>query len=94
MIKYSDKAQQDLQDIITYTLRQWGKEQTAKYLKSIENSIKTLAINPNIGVFCNKITLSLQCFPIKNHMVYYMKKEKGILILRILNQYRHPNNLQ
>lgn len=51
MAKYtlSPQAQASLREIQAYTLKQFGKQQTAVYLKKLRSHMKALAASPSKG---------------------------------------------
>jgi len=46
--RFSRRAEADLLSIGKYTLRTWGKAQTARYLGELEAFCQTLADNPSL----------------------------------------------
>jgi len=87
LCKFTDSAKRDLEDITEYTVKLWGKQQTLKYLDEIQNKTIALSQNPNIGVQQNHIYPALLSFPIKKHVIYYLKQKEGIIIIRILHSH-------
>ena len=83
--KFTDSAKRDITDIIEYTLNRWGKQRTLKYLDEIQTKIVALSKNPNIGTMRNDIHPTLLSFPMKKHMIYYLKQKSGIAVIRILH---------
>ncbi|MGX6959988.1 MAG: type II toxin-antitoxin system RelE/ParE family toxin [Rickettsia endosymbiont of Pentastiridius leporinus] len=49
-----------------------------------------LSINPNIGTLRSEIYLNLLSFPVKKHVIYYVKKQKGIVVIRVLHSVMQP----
>lgn len=82
---FTDSAKRDLEDIMDYTLKHWGKQQTIKYLEEIYRKTLDLSINPNIGILRPDICTNLLSFPIKKNIIYYIKQEKGIMVIRVLH---------
>ncbi|HJD66425.1 MAG TPA: type II toxin-antitoxin system RelE/ParE family toxin [Rickettsia endosymbiont of Bembidion nr. Transversale] len=87
---FTDSAKRDIEDIINYSLKNWGKQQTTKYLDEIYKKTLDLSANPNIGVLRSNIYQNLFSFPIKRHTIYYIKQPSGIIIIRILHSVMHP----
>jgi plasmid stabilization system protein ParE len=44
--RFSRRAEADLLSIADYTLREWGKAQTARYIDELEDCCQMLADNP------------------------------------------------
>ncbi|VAX04182.1 hypothetical protein MNBD_GAMMA19-470 [hydrothermal vent metagenome] len=88
--KLTKKAERDLEDIIDYTLQQWGTLQAKTYLDQLETHAQLLANNPDAGVERENISENLLSFPYKNHILYYLKQNHGITIVRVLHERMDP----
>jgi toxin ParE1/3/4 len=88
--RFSRRAEADLLSIGKYTLRTWGKAQTAKYLGDLEVFCQTLADNPELGRACGDIRPGLRRMEHGKHVVFYRQELTGILISRILHQSMLP----
>jgi len=86
---FTDSAKRDLEDIMDYTLKHWGKQQTLKYLDEIYRKTLDLSVNPNIGILRSDIYPNLLSFPIRKHIIYYIKHEQGITVIRVLHTHMH-----
>lgn len=76
--RFSRRAEADLLRIGDYTLRKWGKAQTARYIDGLEACCQTLANNPARRHEHGK------------HVVFYRQERGGILVPRILHQRMLP----
>lgn len=88
--RFSRRAEADLLSIGKYTLRTWGKAQTARYLSELEAFCQTLADNPALGRACDDIRPGLRRMEHGKHVVFYREALTGILISRILHQSMLP----
>jgi len=88
--KFTGKAERDLEDIIDYTLQQWGILQTQTYLDELEARGQLLADNPGLGVERENIFEGLLSFPYESHILYYLKQAHGITIVRVLHKSMDP----
>ena len=88
--KFTGKAERDLEDIIDYTLQQWGILQTQTYLDELEARGQLLADNPDLGVERENIFEGLLSFPYESHILYYLKQAHGITIVRVLHKSMDP----
>jgi toxin ParE1/3/4 len=88
--RFSRRAEADLLSIGKYTLRAWGKAQTARYLGELEAFCQTLADNPALGRACDDIRPGLRRMEHGKHVVFYRQELTGILISRILHQSMLP----
>jgi toxin ParE1/3/4 len=89
--RFSRRAEADLLEIGRYTLRTWGKAQTARYLGSLESCCQTLADNPALGRPCDDVRPGLRRMEHGKHVVFYRQGRGGILISRILHQHMLPD---
>jgi len=87
---FTEKAEHDLQDIIDYTLQQWGASQAYQYIDGLENQGQLLANNPNLGIQRDAIYKGLLSFPYESHILFYVKNSSGITIIRVLHQSMGP----
>jgi len=65
---YTEKAEHDLQDIINFTIQQWGPSQAYHYIDGLENQGQLLANNPNLGIQRDAIHKGLFSFPYESHL--------------------------
>ncbi|MFY9589612.1 type II toxin-antitoxin system RelE/ParE family toxin [Rickettsia endosymbiont of Halotydeus destructor] len=86
---FTDSAKRDLEDITDYSLKHWGKQQTIKYLDEIYEKTIALSYNPNIGILRADICPNILSFPIKKHVIYYIKQKQGIMVIRVLHTQMH-----
>lgn len=87
---FTEKAERDLEDIIDYTVQQWGVSQIDTYLNGLETRAQLLADNPDLGTIRDMLSEGLLSFPYESHILYYMKQLCGITIVRILHQNMDP----
>jgi len=73
-----------------YTLRTWGRAQTARYLAELELCCQRLAANPSLGRNCDDIRPGLRRLECGAHVLFYGQRRDGILISRILHQSMLP----
>jgi toxin ParE1/3/4 len=89
--RFSRRAEADLLNIGKYTLRTWGKAQTVRYLRDLEDFCQTLADNPALGRACDDIRPGLRRLEHGKHVVFYRGERTGILVSRILHQSMLPD---
>jgi len=78
-------AKSDLLKIWNYTMKSWGEKQAEKYLLDIENKLERLAANSKLGRQRSEINLSYYSFPVKKHIIFYLKSGNHIDIIGILH---------
>jgi toxin ParE1/3/4 len=89
-IFFSRRAEADLLEIASYTLRTWGTAQADRYISSLEQCCRLLAHNPSLGRSCDSIRTGLRRMESAHHVVFYRKRPDGIFIVRILHQSMMP----
>jgi toxin ParE1/3/4 len=90
VFRFSRRAEADLLSIAKYTLRTWGKAQTARHLGDLEVFCQTLADNPAFGRPCDEVRPGLRRMEHGKHVVFYRQDRTGILISRILHHSMLP----
>ena len=88
--RFSQRAEADLLGIGAYTLRNWGEEQTVRYLGDLELCCQMLADNPGLGRNCDRVRPGLRRMETGRHVVFYREDARGILISRILHERMLP----
>ena len=85
--KISRLAEQDLEDIWVY-LAENNQIAADKQIAKILNCLPMLAQFPDIGKTRDDLSDSLRSFPVKPYIVFYIKLDNGIEVVRILHQSR------
>lgn len=91
-VHFSSAAEADLVSIGDYTLRNWGEEQTFRYLNAIQDCCERLAENPMLGRRCDEIRPGLRRMKQGKHVIFYRPFESGIRVSRILHQSMAPES--
>ena len=84
-IRFSRRAQADLEAINRHTIETWGREQATAYIDGLELMAKKLAAAPKIGKPRDDLARRLRAFPYQSHIIYFMEEQKGIVIVRVLH---------
>ena len=90
--RISGEAENDLDQIATYTTATWGWRQTHKYLAKMEACFDLLAANPSIGRRLDSVHEGLHRFEIGSHVVFYLPESEGVLVVRVLHEQMLPAN--
>jgi toxin ParE1/3/4 len=83
-------AQTDLIEIRRYTLKQWGVEQSKKYLLELRQTIKVLSATPAIGKQRHKVGNNVFSFPHVSHVIYYIIDKKQLVVFGVLHKSMIP----
>lgn len=90
--KISQLAEQDLEDIWIY-LAQNNQIAADKQIANILNRLPMLAQFPDMGQVRDDLGERLRSFPVKPYIVFYIKLDNGIEIVRILHNSRDIDHL-
>lgn len=92
--KFTDKAEEDLADIIDYTGATWSAVQAVRYIDGLGVLAENLAQTPELGKSRDDLHEGLIAFPYERHLLFYRKERHGITIVRILHASMDtPNHL-
>ena len=84
--RLSSKAAADLDRIHDYTILNFGLKQAQEYLSGLHERFKTLAENPMLGRSASDLSPGLRRSEYQSHVAFYVQREKGIWIVRVLHQ--------
>lgn len=85
-------AQSDLIDIRRYTVEQWGKAQSQKYLSELRQTIRLLVETPFLGKPRLDVGEDVLSFPHVSHVIYYMVHEQQLVVFGVLHKRMVPVN--
>lgn len=83
-------AKDDVLGIRQHTVKQWGVEQSNKYLQKLQETIHLLTESPDIGVRRADIGELVQSFPCQSHTIYYIQSDKNLVVFAVLHQSMVP----
>ena len=88
MVAYSlsSKAAADLDGIYEYTILTFGLPQARNYLLGLHECFQMLADNPLYGRSATELATNLRRLEYQSHVVFYVPREQGVLIVRVLHQ--------
>ena len=78
-------AETDLAEIADYTIDTLGIEQARRYRDGLETCFRNLAANPRLGRSAQDLAPDLRRFEHRSHVVFYLQRDPGVLIVRILH---------
>jgi toxin ParE1/3/4 len=90
-VRFSTQAEDDIDQIASYTVSAWGTAQANRYLNKLEDRISALVTSPLIGRPCDSLQRVLRRLEIERHVVFYLPKPDGVLIVRVLHCTMLPN---
>lgn len=89
-IRKSGQADRDLVGIWEYSRKQWNAHQADKYLDELDEGIRLLADNPNMGAERDYVRKGYRVLFVNRHAVYYIVKHSAIQIIRVLHEQMDP----
>lgn len=82
----SSQAASDLDGIYEYTIVTFGLSQARNYLTGLHECFRMLADNPLYGRSATELATNLRRLEYQSHIVFYVPREQGVLIVRVLHQ--------
>jgi len=80
-------AARDLKAITRYTLKTWGREQNRVYIAALKQCMGWLAENPNIGKSRSDLRDGYHCYPVGEHVIFYIIYDDRIDVIAILHRH-------
>jgi toxin ParE1/3/4 len=80
------KAQRDLKEIWSYTLKTWSREQANRYLSTINAAIGELRQRPELGRPCDDVSPGLLRRKVERHVIYFRHLQENLLVVRVLHE--------
>lgn len=85
-VRFSPKANADLNSIWDYSLKQWGVERTEAYIRSIYSVFALIDQFPAIARNASDIRPGLLKYAVGSHVAYFRMSRQSIDVVRILHQ--------
>ena len=82
----SPRAQADIEDIWTYTVKHWTVDQAERYLRLLQTEIEDLASDPLRGHACDEIRSGYRKGRAGSHVIFYRVEDHRINVVRVLHQ--------
>jgi toxin ParE1/3/4 len=82
----SPQAQQDIASILRYTGKTWGKNQLLIYRDKLDEAVKTIGHNPNLGHGSPELPETHRLYFVGSHVVVYRTQGDIISVVRVLHQ--------
>lgn len=90
LVRLTDGARHDFEDIWEYSASRWGEQQADSYLQALEHGVIGLAENPVIGAPCEHIRSGYRRYHAGRHMIFYRLTEEFVEIIRVLHESMDP----
>jgi toxin ParE1/3/4 len=89
-IQLSELAEQDLEDILQYTMETWGIAQMDAYAARLQRGLQRLQDNPMLGKPRDDWFPGCRCYLVENHLALYDLADGVILVARLFHQRMDP----
>lgn len=83
-------ARADLVAIRKYTVETRGNDQWLSYKKVLLQKLQSLADHPEMGIQLKDVAENAYRFPLKDQVVYYLKRKSDVVIVGILSNSMAP----
>ena len=86
MYKLSSAAAQDIDTLLGRSLLDFGLPQTEMYYQSLQECLRLIGENPELGTAIDDIRAGYRRFPHQSHIIYYQSQPDHVRIVRVLHQ--------
>jgi len=87
-IRLSREAQADLDEIWLYVARTRDPKAADAVIDAITERLLLLARMPQAGRRRDELLPGVRSFPVRDHVIYYTRRESALVILRVLHAAR------
>ena len=87
-VRFSTKAEADIDDIAAFSVDRFGTARTRLYLRNLREACNRLGDFPAMAPFHPRIDPPVRVLSHRSHRISYRLVDDGVLILRILHQAR------
>lgn len=89
--RLSPAARRDLSDIWDFTQERWDVRQAETYVTEVRAAIERIAVDPERGRRCDDIRSGYRRYMIGSHLIFYVERDDGADVIRILHQRMDPS---
>ena len=83
IIKLTDRAHYDLQEIEDYSLERWGRKTANRYLEDIQTALSLLQENPDLLRHKSGVSTQFKFYRVREHFLVCIKLKDVLYILTI-----------
>jgi toxin ParE1/3/4 len=87
-IYFTDRALEDIADILLYTLNEWDARTASEYDQQINNAINRLSLHPYVGRNRSDLRPRLRSVPVGEHIIIYRIEGDAIVIQHLVHRHR------
>ena len=88
VVRLTNRARRDFDDILLATARTWGQDQADAYEETIDRAFWDLRVHPLQGRSRDELVAGCRSRVVERHVIFYVyaEAESSIVVLRILHQ--------
>lgn len=79
-------AERDLDEIYSYSFRQFGEARADAYFVALEDCLVRLAESPRLGRSIDRLRAGYRRFESQSRVIFYRETANGILVVRVLHE--------
>lgn len=91
---WSDRASDDLRNIMDYLSENWTQKEIKKFAKRLEKRLQIIVINPRLYPLTKKRKNLRRSVLTKQTIIYYQVTEDTITIAALFDARRNPSKLK
>jgi toxin ParE1/3/4 len=90
-LEIAAEASRDLEDILQFSIEQFGNETAVRYFNMLEHTMMQLRSFPRSGPIVAGITPKMRCLRAGSHRIFYTCDNAMVTIRRVLHQAMRPD---
>lgn len=79
-------AEGDIKNVWRYSFETWGERQADTYIDDMQETMKNIAQNPEIGIQIDQIRQGYRQYHYEHHLILYKPTPSAIEVVRILHE--------
>jgi plasmid stabilization system protein ParE len=91
---WSDKALNDLQDIITYLREKWTDKEIRNFARKLDKRLELISFNPKLFPKTLKKKNIRRSVLTKQTVIYYETRDDVVTIVTLFDPRQHPKKLR
>ncbi|MEM0965342.1 MAG: type II toxin-antitoxin system RelE/ParE family toxin [Verrucomicrobiota bacterium] len=84
--KLAPSADKDIEAIVRYTLKKWGKDQNDRYIASLIECFEQIAAGKIVDRSLNGTNKNLFFVRCGHHYIFYLRNQNPVVIVRVLHE--------
>jgi toxin ParE1/3/4 len=80
------RAEEDLKNIYSYSLQEFGIKKARQYVKNLDEVFRKISENPNLGSHASYVKSKLIFYRSTSHLIFYQITNSSVTIIRILHK--------